>query len=158
MRQILLILMLAFSLHATSPDDTSLWLGVCAGADQHYGFDLGVPCVRSGTACWGVHVGGVGLNRKTGTDQAQAPGTTYETDFNALQAGGWADWGRGYAALGAEHLQRSVIRYTGRGSTVDTTDQLGAYVKLGYRIAEHVSLYVSAGSQSKLLGGIGVHF
>ena len=160
MRHLLLILLLSLSaiLSASTPDDKSLWLGVCAGADQHFGLDLGIPCVRSGPASWGIHVGAVGLNRQTGTDQAQTPGTVRETDFNVLQIGGWSDWGRGYGALGAEHLQRSVTTYTGRGSQINNTDQMGAYLKLGYRIAEHISLYVSAGTQSKLLGGIGIHF
>ena len=87
----------------------------------------------------------------------QAVGSTRETDFNCLQLGGWADWGRAYAALGAEHLQRSVSVMTRTGSVVNNTDQMGGYIKLGYRIAEHLSLYVSAGSESKLLGGLGIH-
>jgi hypothetical protein len=160
MRRLLIALLFIFAplLHAANPADKSVWLGVGAGANQHYMFDLGVPLHFSGAACWGVHVGEVGLNRKTGTEQGQAPGTSIETDFTCLQLGGWSDWGRGYAAAGAEHLQRSVTNCTRNGSTVTPTDRMGAYIKLGYRFSEHLSVYVSAGSQSQLLGGLGLHF
>ena len=47
---------------APAPGDKSMWLGVGAGADQHFMFDVGVPFVRSGVTVWGAHLGFVGLN------------------------------------------------------------------------------------------------
>jgi hypothetical protein len=133
-----------------------MWLGFGAGADQHMMFDVGVPFVHSGAESWGVHVGLVGLNgAQSGTP---AVGSSKETQFDCFQAGGWSDWGRGYGALGAEHLQRTVNHMHANGAVVENTDQMGAYLKVGYRVSEHLSVYASAGSQSKLLGGIGLHF
>jgi hypothetical protein len=133
-----------------------MWLGFGAGANQHFMLDVGVPVVHSGAASWGIHVGFVGLNGAQ--DGSPAVGSSKETQFDCFQAGGWSDWGRGYAAFGAEHLQRSVTYMHTNGSVISNTDQLGAYVKAGYRISEHWSVYISVGSHSKLLGGIGLNF
>ena len=166
MKTFFLLLFAALTLSAGATADTSAFFALGAGAHKHLMVDAGFALVRSGAAAWGSEVGYVGLNDQDMNSKPIAPGEVRETDFGALQFGAWADWGRGWAAVGAERVTQSTTTgyqaathygYVTDNQTSSTT-KYGVYVKLGYHVSEHISIYVSAGSSSKVLAGLGVHF
>lgn len=168
MRHFILALVL-LAAPALSAQAVNTWVGVGAGADKHLMVNLGFTTNRSGFTQWGGEIGYVGTNN---TDQQApeniklAPGETRETDFSGLQVGAFADWGRAFVVVGAERVQKSTITSvatTVHGSPVTNTKvedstKFGGYVKAGIRFTQHLSFYVAVGSQSKVYGGIGIHF
>ena len=166
---VIFVILTTLCLHAAPAEAVpNTWLGLGAGADHHLMVDFGVPMVHSGAAAWGCEVGYVGLNNSDQTASYVQPGQTRETDFQGLQFGGFSDWGRGYACLGVERVQRSTITnqaiylpniHDPVANTVPSdTTSLGPYAKLGYRVTPMISIYVSVGTATKVLGGVGFHF
>lgn len=169
--QVMLYLILALPSPAGEPkSDPNSWLGFGAGANKHLMVDLGLPVVHSGAAGWGIHFGYVGLNNQNSPEVSPSAlqTGTIETNFDALQVGGYADWGRVFGAMGVERVEKATTSY-GVSYTPNThiavptaitanPTSFGAYLKVGYRVSRMLSIYAAAGTQTKVLGGIGVHF
>jgi len=157
----------ALSLHAQSPQ--GCMIGVGAGADKRWHFDAAFASTRWGATARGLHVGGIGSqkddNQPSSPYTQKAPGS-YEdvTECSGFQIGAFADWGRAWAAIGAETLTRKVKAYTvAADHTWATapgereTGGQGAYLKVGYRLGSW-SIFAGFGTQSKAQGGLAVHF
>lgn len=144
-------------------------IGVGAGADNRWHFDVAFASTRWGATAKGLHVGGIGSRDKD--DSASSPYTQkapghYEdvTSCSGLQIGAFADWGRAWAAIGAETLTRKVKAYTvdvdhtwHTASGAEETGGQGAYLKVGWRLGSW-SIYAGYGTRSKAQAGLAIHF
>lgn len=153
--------------HAQSPENCMI--GVGAGTDRRWDFDVAFASTRWGATAKGLHVAGIGSQKDESLPSSpyiqKAPGT-YEdvTNCSGLQVGAFADWGRAWVAIGAETLTRKVKSYTVAADRTwsvapgeKETGGQGAYLKLGWRLGSW-SIYAGFGTQSKATAGLALHF
>lgn len=167
LKRILLICVAALATYAQSP--SNCMIGVGAGSDRRWHFDAAFASTRWGASAKGIHVGGIGSqdeDRSPSSPYTQKAPGRYEdvTSCSGLQVGAFADWGRAWAALGAETLTRKVKSYTVAADhtwavapgEAETGGQ-GAYLKVGWRLGSW-SIYAGWGTRSKAQAGLAIHF
>lgn len=163
----LLACVATLTVYAQSP--ANCMIGVGAGADKRWHFDAAFASTRWGASAKGLHIGGIGSQAEdtapTSPYTQKAPGRYEDVmSCSGLQLGAFADWGRAWAAIGAETLTRKVKSYTvqaDRTWAVDPgekeTGGQGAYLKVGWRLGS-VSIWAGYGTRSEAQGGIALHF
>lgn len=146
------------------------FLGLHGGQEHRYGVDLGFTTSSVGASAWGAHLGFITMMEHGSDDPnstaytAKAPGSYKATvNIQGYQLGAFADLGRAWIALGAEHQAITTRNYTvlpDRTWVVnpETKEQgLGGYIKAGYKFSS-ISIYVGYGSRTHLVAGVGLHF
>lgn len=166
LKYLLALLFVSFSACA---QDSSAYggsmLGLSFGLDQMVCVDLYGGARSVGATTYGFHAGYYG---KTGNDVdkdvPRVAGTYDRTrNWTGFQLGFYYNMGRGFYAVGAEHLQTEIQtvhvanNFDMQSDPAVKSSKAGVYGKVGYSV-KRMTIYGSYGSCSKAMLGVGFYF